>query len=277
MAGDAAFSGKVAVVTGGSSGIGFSVGLGLARRGARVWLVARHRQALESARDEIISFSGCDADLVRIIPTDVSDPDQAFDCINKIEDDEKRVDYLFNVAGFVHPGYVQDLELDLFHKMMDVNYFGTVYTTKAVLPGMIQRHSGHIVNVASLGAVVAYIGYSAYAPSKFAVRGFTDALRTEMKAHNVRVSIVYPGDTDTPQLEYENQHKPLETKYIGGVGRIYSPGEVANSILEHVRRGRYVIVPGTRMRLLYRAITLVGEGVNPIIDFLISQSRKNME
>lgn len=277
MAGDAAFSAKVAVVTGGSSGIGLALAEGLARQRAKVWLVARRTEMLAAAREEIISSCGCDSGNVRTYSADISDPEQVRDCIARIEEQTGRVDYLFNIAGYVQPGYVQELEIAQFQQMMAVNYFGTVYMTKAVLPGMIQRRSGHIVNVASLGAVVAYIGYSAYAPSKFAVRGFSDALRTEMKVHNVRVSIVFPGDTDTPQLVYENQHKPHETKYIAGVGRIYSPQEVAEGILSGVRRGRYVIVPGTRMRLLYRAITILGEGINPFVDYLIARSRKKME
>jgi 3-dehydrosphinganine reductase len=277
MTGDPEFSDMVAVITGGSSGIGLSLGIGLAQQGGKVWLVARSREKLAAAREEIIASSGCDLNTVQTISADISEPDQAFNSIKRIENQVGRVNYLFNAAGFVHPGYVQDLELELFHQMMAVNYFGTVYVTKAVLPGMIQRRSGHIVNIASMGAVVSYIGYSAYAPSKYAVRGFSDALRSEMKAHNVRVTIVFPGDTDTPQFHYENQHKPPETKYVSGVGRIYSPGEVAESILRGVQRGEYVIVPGTRMRLLYRVFSTLGEGINPFIDYLIARSRKRME
>lgn len=274
---DTAFSGKVAIVTGGSSGIGLSLGVGLARRGARVWVVARRNGQLTAAKDKILSMSGCDQAAVEIISADISDPDQALGCVRKVEDQAGRIDYLFNSAGSVHPGYVQDIDLELFHQMMDVNYFGTVHMTKAVLPGMIQRRSGHIVNIASMGAVISYIGYSAYAPSKFAVRGFSDALRSEMQAYNVRVSIVYPGDTDTPQLDFENQFKPPETAALGGMGRLYTPDEVAVSILNGVQRGGYVIVPGSLMRFYYRAFVTLGEALNPIIDFIIRRSRKNME
>jgi len=90
----------------------------------------------------------------------------------------------------------------------DVNYFGIVYITKAALPGMLQRGSGHIINIASMAAVIGAFGYSAYGASKFAVRGFSDVLRSELKPLGIRVSIVFQSDTDTPQLAYEEPFRP---------------------------------------------------------------------
>ena len=96
-------------------------------------------------------------------------------------------DLLVNSAGVAHPGYFQELDLNIFHWMMEVNYFGTVYMTKEVIPSMLKRGSGYIVNISSMAGFVGTFGYTAYGGSKFAVRGFSDVLRAEMKIHGIGV------------------------------------------------------------------------------------------
>ena len=97
---------------------------------------------------------------------------------------------------------------------MSVNYFGTLNTVKAVLPYLSSQDSPRIVMISSAAALVGIYGYSAYAPSKFALTGLAEVLRQELRPKGIGVSIAYPGDTETPQLEYENQFKPAATKEI---------------------------------------------------------------
>ncbi len=120
--------------------------------------------------------------------------------------------------------------------MMAVNYFGTLHVVKTVLPGMLARGSGHIVTISSLAGVVGVFGYTAYGASKYAVRGFSDALRAELKPQGIGVSIVYPPDTDTPQLAYEKLYKPPETKAITEVGGMIPAEKVAQAIVHGVAR-----------------------------------------
>jgi 3-dehydrosphinganine reductase len=267
------FTGQVAIITGGSSGIGLALGKALARQGASLWLVARREAQLAAAREALLQAGGT----VETISADVSDPDQAWQAVQQVEQQAGQIDYLFNSAGITRPGYISELDLDIFRSLMDVNYFGMVYMTKGVLPGMIRRRSGYIVNVASFGSVIAYVGYGAYAPTKFAVRAFTDVLRGEMKAYNINVSIVYPVDTDTPQLAGEEPYKPVETRAFSKWGVIQSPETVADSILKGVRRRRYVITTGPLYRFYYRLFAALAEGINPILDFLSARARNNKE
>ena len=112
---------------------------------------------------------------------------------------------------------------------MATNYFGTLHVIKAVTPGMIDRGSGHIVNICSLGGFLGVFGYSAYCASKYAVRGLSDVLRAELRPYGIHFSVVYPPDTDTPQLAYENPFKPPETRALGS-GKALSAAEVARTI-----------------------------------------------
>jgi 3-dehydrosphinganine reductase len=176
----------------------------------------------------------------------------------------------------VYPGYFEELPLSTFGDQMDVNYFGTLHTVKTVLPHMMARGKGHIVNVSSIGGVIGAFGYTAYGASKFAVYGFTEALRAEMKPRGIEVSLVLPADTDTPQLREEREIQPLEIKMISGAvkpekfnrpsefiaywltrwlltdnGQPMSPDRVAATILEGIRRRKYLIIPDATLRIAF--------------------------
>jgi 3-dehydrosphinganine reductase len=265
---------KVALVTGGSSGIGLAIAHLLAQQGAHTWLVARRKELLDSALTEIETARANPAQRCGIFPADVSNVAQATAAVEYVSAQVGLPDLLVNAAGITHPGYVQDLSLDIFRSMMEVNYFGTVYIIKAALPGMIQRGSGYIINIASMAAVIGAFGYSAYGASKFAVRGFSDVLRSEVKPLGLRVSIVFPSDTDTAQLAYEAPFKPPETKALASSARVMSPQAVARIILQQAACGRYIIVPGTETRLFYWLNSHLGNAVYPVLDWLIARARK---
>jgi 3-dehydrosphinganine reductase len=269
--------GKIAVVTGGSSGIGKAIACDLAERGMHVWLVAQRNDLLESACLEVGSHRNDPDQKIGTISADVSEPDQVRKAVNQVSEVSGHPDLLINSAGVTHPGYVEQLDLDIFNWMMEVNYFGTVYMTKEVIPAMIKRGSGYIVNISSGAGFISYFGYSAYAASKFAVRGFTQALRQEMKVRGIGVSIVYPPDTDTPQLEYEDQFKPPETKALSGTGGLMKPSEVASTVLKGIARGQYRIIPGFELKLYYRLSGLSEGLLHFIIDRIILniQKKKN--
>jgi 3-dehydrosphinganine reductase len=178
---------------------------------------------------------------------------------------------LVNSAGVAHPGYIQDLDLNIFTWMMEVNYFGTVYATKVVIPAMLKRGSGFIVNISSVAGFIGTFGYTAYGASKFAVRGFSDALRAEMKLHNIGVSLVFPPDTQTPQLEYESSIKPAETKALAGNTKVLSPEEVSKEIINGIEKGKYLILPGFESKLLYRLNGFLGGGLTYFMDRIIAK------
>jgi 3-dehydrosphinganine reductase len=266
--------GKVALVTGGSSGIGKAIACGLADIGMHVWLVAQRNDVLDSARKEVETHCGDPNQRIQTISVDVSEWAQVRKAVLLITETSGAPDLLVNSAGVAHPGYVQDLDLNIFTWMMEVNYFGTVYVTKEVIPAMLKRGSGFIVNISSIAGFIGTFGYTAYGASKFAVRGFSDALRAEMKLHNIGVALVFPPDTQTPQLEYETKIKPAETKALAGNTKVMTAEQVAVEIIKGIGRGKYLILPGFESKLLYRINGIWGGGLTYFMDQIIAKEYK---
>lgn len=267
------YRGKSVLITGGSSGIGFSLAKALVEMGAEVILVARDYENLKIAKTTILDkFPKAK---VKIVPVDVTDENTLSVLYQKYMRNHEVPDILINSAGVARPGYVQELPAQVFRWTMDIDYFGTVNMVRLLLPGMIERGSGHIINVSSIAGVIGTFGYTAYCGAKFAVRGFSDALRSELKPKGVKVSVLFPPDTDTPQLHWENQFKPKETRAISGSTKPLSPDWVAQRTLKDAAHGKYAIVPGFEAKVMYFAGTRFGNWIYPIMDLLVrSASRK---
>ena len=263
------FHKKNALITGGSSGIGLALAKMLAGYGAQVWLMARRNDMLDAARNGI--GGAC-----RTVVADVADWKQVEKAIRQVIRETGVPDIVINSAGETHPGYVQDLDVGIFRQMMEINSLGTVHVVKAVLPGMIARGSGQIINISSAAGFLGVFGYTAYSASKYAVRGFSDTLRAEIKPLGIRVSIVFPPDTDTPQLAYETPLRPPETKALAGNAGVLTPQQVAGEILRGAARGKYIILPGFETKVLYCLNNLLGNGVYTIMDWLIASARRKI-
>lgn len=249
------FSRKHVVITGGSSGIGLAFAHRVADAGAAVTLVARRKNLLEEAQRAIVAKSPGAA--VRLVELDISNEDAVGTAMDKLAK-EQAVDMLVNNAGVVMPGRFLELPSHEFRQMMDINFFGTVYMSKALLPALAARRSGHVLNVSSLAGVMGIYGYTAYAASKFALVGFSQALRAEMWPHGVKVSICLPPDTDTPQLAHESQFKPAETKAIAGTVKTLTADTVATAMAEGMAKGSFEIYPDLGSKLV-----ALGQGVLP--------------
>jgi 3-dehydrosphinganine reductase len=266
---------SLALVTGGSSGIGLATARELARRGSHVWILARNPARLEAALAQLEQERVSPAQRFGVLQADVSDEKQVFAVIETLQRQAGTPHLLVNCAGETYPGYVEKLGLDVFRQLMQINYFGSVYTTQAVLPAMLQRGSGHIVFVSSMGGLISVFGYSAYCPTKYALHGFADALRQEMKPRGIRVSIVCPPDTDTPQLAFETPLKPKETRALASNGGLASPEFVAQQIIQGVTRGKYLVIPGFESKLFFVLKRYLGAGFDLGMDALIARARRN--
>lgn len=249
------FSGKRVIITGGSSGIGLAFGLKIAALGAEPILVARRQNVLDDAKQSILRrVPGAKVDVIAL---DVADQEQVEREIGA-RMDERPADMLVNNAGVVMPGRFLELASKDFRQMMDVNYFGAVNMSKVVLPHFARRRAGHVLNVSSLAGVLAIYGYTAYSASKFALVGFSQALRAEMWPHGVKVSVCFPPDTDTPQLAFENQYKPAETKAIAGTVKTLPPEAVADAMIDGMAKGSFEIFPDLASRMV-----ALGQGILP--------------
>jgi 3-dehydrosphinganine reductase len=139
---------------------------------------------------------------------------------------------------------------------------------------MQAQRGGTIVLVSSGAGLIGIFGYTAYCPSKFAVRGLAESLRGEVRLSGIHVSIVYPPDTDTPQLHEENKTKPPETKQIAGNAPTWSAEGVARTIINGISKRKFVITPGLEMTLVARLHSLLQPQLNWYFDRLVMKARR---
>ena len=200
-------AGKCAIVTGGSSGIGKAIAKLLARRGANVFLIARREEPLKAAVAEMEKETGGDARKFGCFQADVADRAAVEKAIKAAEERCGPAAVLVNCAGVTNPGYVEELPVSGMETEIKVNYLGAVYTIKRVLDGMMKRREGWILNTSSLAGLKGIYGYTGYCGSKFAIIGFSEALRSELRPYGIAVSVLCPPDVDTPMFEEENKAK----------------------------------------------------------------------
>ena len=246
-------TGAHAIVTGGSSGIGQATAVALAARGATVSLIARGEARLAEAAAAITANGGSAA----MAAVDVADAGAVEAAIAMLTGAHGPCDILVTSAGIARPGYFEELDVDTFRKQMDTNYFGTLHAVRAVVPSMMERRTGSIVTVSSAAGLIGIFGYTAYTPTKYAVRGFSESLRAELAPYGIHVGCVFPPDVDTPQLEEENRYKPAETRAISGTVKPLRPEQVAAAILDGIDRRRFWIIPDPTTKILARASGLM--------------------
>ncbi|GMX66534.1 oxidoreductase [Paenibacillus elgii] len=181
----------VALVTGASSGFGLLTAVALARAGYRTVATMRNPDKCE-ALQEHAERSGVQ-ELIDIMPLDVTDHEAIGQTVGSIVKTYGRIDVLVNNAGFAVGGYVEEVPMEQWRQQLETNVFGVIAATKAVLPHMRERRSGYIVNVSSVSGRIGFPGYAPYSTSKFAVEGFSESLRLEMKPFGVHVVLIEPG------------------------------------------------------------------------------------
>lgn len=260
---------KVAIITGSSSGIGLLTAIEFAANGYRV--VATMRDLGRSGRLEDAAQAASVRQQIDLRQLDVTDFDSLPGAIESIVRDHGRVDVLVNNAGFSVSGFVEDLSLDEVRLQFETNFFGAVAMTKAVLPVMRKQRSGHIIQVSSIGGLVAYPMLSAYAASKFALEAFSEALRIETHSLGIRVILIEPGSFDTDiwtrnvvvakgALEEASPNRERSRRFsqvIKGRGnKREDPRQVAQLILRVANdpnpRLRYLIGKAVRMQLWFK-------------------------
>jgi 3-dehydrosphinganine reductase len=247
------------VVTGGSEGIGLAVAHACSARGSRVSLVARRDEQLRGAAATI-------AGDVHVAPADVTDAGALAAALASCTERFGPCDVLVTSAGGAEPGYFTELDTATFRRQMEVNYFGTLHAVRTVVPTMVARGRGHLVLVSSDVGFMGVFGYSAYAPTKFAVKGLGECLRAELRPAGIEVSIVYPPDTETPGFIRENETKPEETARISASIRPVPAARVGSAIVRGIRRNRLTITCDPQSAVLARGIGVLGPMVRAFMD-----------
>ncbi|RLQ92398.1 3-ketoacyl-ACP reductase [Falsibacillus albus] len=202
--------GKTAYITGAGRGIGKAVALELAREGVHVGLIARTESSLERVAEEVMSH-GVKAS---VAAADISDMEQVNAAISKLDDDLGGADILINNAGIGTYGPFLEIDPEDWKRTFEVNVFGTYYVTRAVLPQLIKKNRGDIINISSSSGLKGTANSTAYCGSKFAVQGMTEALMQEVRQHNIRVMTLNPSLVAT-ELVFGDELDQVDTeKYM---------------------------------------------------------------
>ncbi|MCA9154578.1 MAG: SDR family NAD(P)-dependent oxidoreductase [Planctomycetales bacterium] len=259
------FAGRNVFITGGSRGLGFVLARQLMIEGARVAICARDERELREAQQRLVQDPRIsEGTPLLALAADVTDADAMRRAVNQVTEVLGPIDVLINNAGIIQVGPVETLTLEDFHEAMNINYWGAVHTTLAVLPGMLQRGAGRIVNIASIGGRVAIPHLLAYSASKFALVGFSDGLRTELSRHGIVVSTICPGVMRTGSArhaQYKGWHDQEQSWFgIGSALPLATIGaeRAARQILDACRRGDAHVVLSLPAR-----IAALANGVAP--------------
>ena len=220
--------GKVAIITGASSGIGYSTALTLSREGVKIAAGARRIDRLESLKNEIEKNSGD----VLIQKLDVTKRTDCDSFVNAVIERWGTIDILVNNAGLMPLSFFKNLKVDEWDQMIDVNIRGVLYCTAAVIPHMLNKKSGHIVNISSVAGRTVFPAGSVYCATKHAVTALSEGLRQEFSQRaNIRVTCIEPGVVAT-ELTNTITDKSLE-KYVEATKQMetLNSEDIANAIL----------------------------------------------
>lgn len=267
-------AGNVVIVTGGSSGIGLAVARAFAARGTDVAIIARDAAKLEQAAEKVRAAAVHPNQRVAWKSADLSRFESTAAAFAELEAEGFLPDVLVNSAGVIYPGEFVSMPLEHFEVNLGCGFWSVVYPCRAAALGMAARGRGHIINVSSVAGYLGIYGYTGYSAAKFAVMGFTEALRFEMKPAGVLVSVVCPPDTETPALELEHTMRPHETDVIAGNIKPVPAEKVASAIVRVTGTSRYLVIPDALSAFYFRLKGLLPEVFLAIVDSDVRRARR---
>jgi NAD(P)-dependent dehydrogenase (short-subunit alcohol dehydrogenase family) len=261
------FTGRVAVVTGAGSGIGRALALQLAGEQAVLALSDVDDVGLAQTVDEVKALGA----RVRSERLDVTDRAPVLAYADSVAAEFGRVDLVINNAGIAHTGDIADMDFAEIERVVDVDFWGVVNGTKAFLPHLIASGDGHLVNISSLFGLVSVPGQSAYNAAKYAVRGFTEALRMEMLVarHPVKVTCVHPGGIKTAIARNGTASGGLDASALAQTFDAklakMAPEKAARIILKGAAAGRPRVLVGADAYALYGLGLVLGAGYQRVV------------
>ena len=249
MSNDKTFEGKVAWITGASSGMGESLVYEFIKRGATVIASSNDLPGLERVKAACKDKSSS----VTCVPFDLSDTSEIVNLAEKHISSTGRIDFLLNLGGISQRARIDETPIWLDRKIFEINYFGTIALTKAVLPFMIRQKSGHILATSSISGRFGFPLRSAYSASKQALHGFFETLFLENKPFNIRSSVIIPGRVRTNiSFHALNGEGKEHGKMDEGLAKGISPEKAARIIIKGIiKNKREILVGGGELTMLY--------------------------
>jgi NADP-dependent 3-hydroxy acid dehydrogenase YdfG len=261
------FAGKVAAVTGAGSGIGQALAVELARSGAKVAISDVDTEGLAQTEEQLKAIGAP----VKADRLNVTEREAFLAYADAVNEHFGKVNQIYNNAGIAYTGDIEVSQFKDIERVMDVDFWGVVNGTKAFLPHLIASGDGHVINISSVFGLFAVPGQAAYNAAKFAVRGFTEALRQEMvlAGHPVGVTTVHPGGIKTAIARNATAAEGLDRDELATTfdKRLAntSPERAARIILEAVRKNKARVLVGPDAKALDIMVRLTGSGYQRIV------------
>lgn len=252
------------IIVGGSSGIGFCLAKELAHTAQSISLIARNSEKLGEACEVLASANP--GTQIFSFAADVGNRANIESALHDAIASMQGVDFLIVTAGIAHPGRASELDQAIFHDTIAINYLGGVYCVQYCLSALQNNAHAKILLTSSVAGLIAIYGYSPYAPSKAAISMYGQILQQELGRSPVSVSILYPPDTNTEQLHYEERFKPDITKTITRGGGLWEPNDVARHTLKNLKKTH--ITPGITASLIFMFSSLVNPALRLYTRFL---------
>lgn len=245
------FSNKLAFITGGSSGIGLETARLLATQGCSLVLFARGEKMLDEARKTIAGGMDKNSQSINTVSMDVADDNDVRQKIKTAVEKFGTPDMLINSAGIGTANYFENITYEQFDRAMKINVYGIRNTVSAILPFMKQKGHGHIVNISSMAGLIGMFGYSLYCTTKYALVGFSECLRSELKRFNIDVTLVCPPEVDTPFLAQEAKTLPHESRVVKNLAGLMTPQQAAKAIVRGIKKKKFLVVPSITAKSLF--------------------------
>jgi len=267
------FAGKVAAVTGAGSGIGQALAIELARSGAKLAISDVNTEGL-AATEERLKAIGAPVKVDRL---DVTEREAFEQYADAVVEHFGKVNQIYNNAGIAFAGDVEVSQFKDIERVMDVDFWGVVNGTKVFLPHLIASGDGHVINVSSIFGLFSVPGQAAYNAAKFAVRGFTEALRQEMAlaGHPVKVTTVHPGGIKTGIVRNMTAAEGIDLNELAQTFdkklASTSPQKAARIILDGVRKNKARVLVGPDAKVLDLMVRVSGSGYQRLFSTVMSR------
>jgi short-subunit dehydrogenase len=238
--------GKTALITGASGGMGAGIAKAIAKAGAAVILLARRKDELDKVASEVAKSGG----KAYVYPVDLADPAAVEATTKTIKSEIGIPDIIVNNAGSGRWLFVEETTPEDAVQMMTLPYFAAFYIVHAFMPDFLQRNSGHIVNISSVGSRFVWPGATAYLAARWAVRGFTEALRADLHGTNIGVTLYESGVVDSPYWE----HNPGSRERLPQMGNLVptvTTDQVGEAIVNGVKKNKKLVVIPFMMKTTY--------------------------
>jgi short-subunit dehydrogenase len=238
---------KVIVVTGGGNGIGRAVVLNLLNKGARVAAIDINATALQ----ETVEVASLHRQLLSTHVANITDFARIEQLPNEILEHHHHIDGIINVAGIIQPFVkVESLDYEKIKRVMDVNFYGTLFMVKTFLPFLKERPEAHIVNVSSMGGFVPVPGQTIYGASKAAVKLLTEGLHSELRDTHVHVTVVFPGGVKTNITENSNAAGNMNLDASKAAAKLLTADEAAEIIIKGMEKNQYRVLAGSDAKIM---------------------------